>query len=59
MASWDNYWLDISSESCLPYIKEMVVGRLEKFKEYGVDGVDPDNVDAVSLIQDEGYVDLC
>lgn len=48
MADWDEWWLDLHSETCKANIHNVMAARIKSAKEKGCDGVDPDNVDSVS-----------
>ena len=46
---WDEWWLDIHNPTCLSKIQALQTKRIQSFVAKGCDGIDPDNVDAVSL----------
>lgn len=47
--NWDQYWLDIHSPACKTNVRAAMTKRLQMAKEKGCDGIDPDNVDSVSV----------
>lgn len=48
MDDWDEYWLDLHSESCKANVHNVMTSRIKAAKAKGCDGMDPDNVDSVS-----------
>jgi hypothetical protein len=61
MDDWDEYWLDIHSDTCKSSVRSVQTGRIRAAKEKGCDGMDPDNVDSVNypyLSTDEIQADL-
>jgi hypothetical protein len=48
MDGWDEYWLDIHSAGCKEKVRAWQTQRIADAAEKGCDGMDPDNVDAVS-----------
>jgi hypothetical protein len=49
MDDWDEYWLDLHSETCKANVKTVQAKRIKEAAAKGCDGMDPDNVDSVSL----------
>lgn len=58
MTDWDEWWLDLHSESCKASIHNVMTTRIKRAKEKGCDGVDPDNVDSVSELLRQEQVKL-
>ena len=50
MSDWNEWWLDIHSDSCKANVQNVMEGRIKAAKSKGCDGVDPDNVDSVSPV---------
>ncbi|WVQ73304.1 hypothetical protein IAR50_002872 [Cryptococcus sp. DSM 104548] len=45
---WDEWWLDIHSDSCKTNVESVMTTRIENAAAKGCDGIDPDNVDSFS-----------
>lgn len=48
MDDWEEWWLDLHTETCKTDALARMNARMARAKEKGCDGVDPDNVDSVS-----------
>jgi hypothetical protein len=48
MEDWNEWWIDLHSESCKANAHNVMSGRIQAAKAKGCDGIDPDNVDSVS-----------
>lgn len=49
LGEWNEWYLDIHTPKCYKHVKSMMERRILQAAEKGCDGVDPDNVDEVSL----------
>lgn len=48
MEDWNEWWFDIHSAKCKANVLAGVTKRIQRAKDKGCMGVDPDNVDSVS-----------
>lgn len=48
MKDWNEWWLDLHSDSCKVNVQNVMAARIGAARGKGCDGVDPDNVDSVS-----------
>ena len=54
LSDWNEWYVDIHSKACKKNIKKVMKKRILEAVEKGCDGVDPDNVDEVSLQCENG-----
>jgi hypothetical protein len=50
LGDWNEWYVDIHSKKCKKHIQKVMKKRIKAAAKKGCDGVDPDNVDEVCLL---------